>query len=142
MVPKPSLLIGTAIAAVFTPVLGSSVLGASANKPNAARDYRASVIARAQVWRPSNVSAVDFKTGPTGSDAFAPGDTVTCTYSKKKLTGKTPKFECLIDEHAPLKVKYGGDNGEVYAEVLSTRLLWALGFGADRMYSVRVVCRD
>src|SRR5205085_9732127 len=25
---------------------------------------------------------------------------------------------------------------------LGTRLLWALGFGADRMYSVRVVCHD
>ena len=28
-----------------------------------------------------------------------------------------------------------------YGEVLSTRLLWALGFGADRMYPVRVVCK-
>src|SRR5204863_2783322 len=25
--------------------------------------------------------------------------------------------------------------------VLATRLLWALGFGADRMYSVTVICR-
>jgi hypothetical protein len=32
-------------------------------------------------------------------------------------------------------------NGEVYAEVAATRLLWALGFGADRMYPVRVQCR-
>jgi hypothetical protein len=28
----------------------------------------------------------------------------------------------------------------VYAEVAATRLLWALGFGADRMYPVRVIC--
>ena len=40
-----------------------------------------------------------------------------------------------------VKVKFGGANGEVYAEVASTRLLWALGFGADRMYPVKVLCR-
>ena len=40
-----------------------------------------------------------------------------------------------------LKVRYGRDNGEVYAQVAATRLLWALGFGANRMYPVRVVCR-
>jgi len=40
-----------------------------------------------------------------------------------------------------VKVKFGGANGEVFAEVAATRLLWALGFGADRMYPVRVICR-
>ena len=40
-----------------------------------------------------------------------------------------------------VKVKFGGNNGEVYGEVLATRLLWALGFGADRMYPVNVICR-
>jgi hypothetical protein len=40
-----------------------------------------------------------------------------------------------------VKVKYGAENGEVYGELLATRLLWALGFGADRMYQVNVVCR-
>ena len=38
-------------------------------------------------------------------------------------------------------MKYGRTNGEVYAEVAATRLLWALGFGADPMYPVRVSCR-
>ena len=37
-------------------------------------------------------------------------------------------------------MKYGRYNGEVYAEVAATRLLWALGFPADRNYPVRVVC--
>jgi hypothetical protein len=40
-----------------------------------------------------------------------------------------------------VKVKFGGENGEVYGEVLATRLLWALGFGADRMYPASVTCR-
>jgi hypothetical protein len=37
-------------------------------------------------------------------------------------------------------VKYGAHNGEVYSEVAASRLLWALGFGADRVYPVTVVC--
>jgi len=46
-----------------------------------------------------------------------------------------------LDEPDVVKVKYGRENGEVYGEVLATRLLWALGFGADRIYPVKVVCR-
>ena len=105
-------------------------------------DYRTSVIARAKVWHPTEVSTMDLKAGPGAPKAFAPGDTVSCTYVNDKLGGKTPKFSCKTDEDDHLKVKFGGDNGEVYAEVLASRLLWALGFGADHMYPVRVVCRD
>jgi hypothetical protein len=39
-------------------------------------------------------------------------------------------------------VKYGDTNAEVYAEVAATRLLWALGFGADAWYPVKVICRQ
>ena len=53
----------------------------------------------------------------------------------------SPKFACLIDREDEVKVKFGGNNGEVYGEVLATRLLWALGFPADRMYPVNVICR-
>ena len=41
-----------------------------------------------------------------------------------------------------MKVKFGEANGEMYGEVAATRLLWALGFGADRMYPVKVICRN
>lgn len=37
--------------------------------------------------------------------------------------------------------EFGRTNGEVFGEVLATRLLWALGFPADRMYPVKVLCR-
>jgi hypothetical protein len=38
-------------------------------------------------------------------------------------------------------VKYGRENAEIYTEVIATRLFGALGFPADRMYSVeRVRC--
>jgi hypothetical protein len=105
-------------------------------------DPRAAVIARAQVWKPTDIAAMDLKTGPAGPKGFTPGETITCSYVREKLGGKTPKFACRTDADDQLKVKFGGTNGEVYAEVLASRLLWALGFGADHMYSVRVVCRD
>ena len=48
-------------------------------------------------------------------------------------------YEPLADGEV-VKVRYGADNGEVEGSVLATRLLWALGFGADAAYPVRVVC--
>ena len=36
-----------------------------------------------------------------------------------------------------MKVKYGRDNAEIYAEVAATRLLNALGFPADRSYVIK-----
>jgi hypothetical protein len=66
---------------------------------------------------------------------------VDCTYeSKKPASGRSPKFACETTAGQSLKVKYGKDNAEVFGEVLSTRLFWALGFAADRMYPVRVRC--
>jgi hypothetical protein len=66
---------------------------------------------------------------------------VFCDYLDKKLSGDSPKFACTIGGNDEVKVKFGGSNGEVLGEVLATRLLWALGFGADRMYPVNVICR-
>lgn len=104
-------------------------------------DGRADVIARAQVWSPTNVADMDIKAGPQRPDAFPFRATVTCDYLPKQLSGRSPKFACRVSDEDELKVKYGGTNAEVYAEVAATRLLWALGFGADQMYPVRVVCR-
>jgi hypothetical protein len=145
MVRSSVALIGLVLTSVLPhPMLGSSVRPAAAptEAPNASSsDYRASVIARAKVWQPTDVATMDLKTGPSAPKAFALNETVTCTYVKEKLGGKTPKFACKTDENDQLKVKFGGDNGEVYAEVMASRLLWAIGFGADHMYPVRVVCR-
>jgi hypothetical protein len=106
-----------------------------------AENPRAPVIARSRVWEPTTIAAMDLKTGPLGSGAFAFRETVTCKYLDKKLSGLSPKFACLIGEDDEVKVKFGGNNGEVYGEVLATRLLWALGFPADRMYPVNVICK-
>jgi hypothetical protein len=105
-----------------------------------AAEARTAVLARAQVWRQVDVRAADMIAGPVVAGSFARNATVTCDYFEKKLAGLTPKFACKLPDGDELKVKYGGTNGEVYGELLATRLLWALGFGADAMYPVNVVC--
>jgi hypothetical protein len=118
---------------ICTPL--SSALGSSPGSE------RLDAIRRAQVWTRTNVSAMDIKTGPTGEGAFAPEATVNCKWIDKTMSGRSPKFTCVIPPDDEVKVKYGPNNDEVYAEVAASRLLWALGFGADRMYPVRVVCK-
>lgn len=113
---------------------------ASATRPLSRQPERLDAIRRAQVWSATNVRAKDMRRGPEGPGAFAPNQLVRCDYVDAPLDGKSPKFECALSADDRIKVKYGADNGEVYAEVAATRLLWALGFGADRLYPIRVEC--
>jgi hypothetical protein len=101
---------------------------------------RAALIQRAQLWQPTDVAAADLLNGPADAP-FRQGETITCEYVDAKYGGHTPKFGCTIDGDHVLKIRYGRDNGEVYAGVAATRLLWALGFGVDLLYPVHVVCR-
>ena len=55
------------------------------------------------------------------------------------MGGSTPKFDCELPNGDKVKVKYGRDNAEIYAEVAASRLLNTLGFPADRMYVVKSV---
>ena len=105
------------------------------------KEKRMEAVRLAQVWTPVDTALLDLKSGPAMTGAFAPGQTISCDYFQKDSGGKTPKFWCRVSADDEVKVKYGADNGEVYAEVAATRLLWALGFGADGMYPVKVVCR-
>lgn len=110
--------------------------------PDVTRERRLEAIRHAKVWSATNVRTMDLMRGPQGPRAFAPGATVTCAFTPKPHgKGSTPKFECALPSGRALKVRYGADNGEVYAQVAATRLLWALGFAATRMYPVKVVCR-
>jgi hypothetical protein len=87
-------------------------------------------------------------------------DKVICDFDTPgaKMGGKTPKFACRItrvesangevqtltegmDEEA-VKVKFGADDNEVYAEIVASRLLWALGYFADSWFPVRVECHN
>jgi hypothetical protein len=55
--------------------------------------------------------------------------------------GSTQKFHCALTDGEVVKVRYGARNSEVAGSVIATRLLWALGFAANRVYPVRVRCR-
>jgi hypothetical protein len=103
-------------------------------------EERLEAIRRAGVWSPSNVKAVDFKAGPQVKGAFAPNQWVTCQYKPTEMGGHSPKFLCETSPGKLVKVKFGAQNAEVFGAVLSTRLLWGLGFAVDRMYPVRVRC--
>jgi len=83
---------------------------------------------------------MDLRMGPADRRGFEPAGQVACAYLDRRMSGRSPKFTCDLGAGDEVKVKYGQDNGEVYGEVAATRLLWALGFGADRMYPVRIEC--
>jgi hypothetical protein len=103
-------------------------------------EARTGYLRRARVWRPTDVARMDVVAGPRLPGAFAPDEHVTCEYVDFPPGGTSPKFGCRIGDSDVVKVKYGRKNGEVYAEVAASRLFWALGFGADAMYPVRVTC--
>ncbi len=80
--------------------------------------------------------AVDFSKDPN-QDLINPQLT-TCTFVPTDTSGTTPKFDCRLQGGEKIKVKYGWTR-EIPVEVAATRLLHALGFGADQMSRVAVV---
>ncbi|HUE87030.1 MAG TPA: hypothetical protein VMO26_13225 [Vicinamibacterales bacterium] len=105
-------------------------------------EERRSMLDRAQVWEPIDTEELNLLRGPEGDGNFEFDASVTCTfdYPDKPLGGATPKFDCALKPKDIVKVKFGMSNGEVFAEVAASRLFWALGFFADRMYPVQVTC--
>jgi hypothetical protein len=103
---------------------------------------RQRLLDRAQVFRAIDTASLDLLAGPGGKKSFPFDAAVTCTfaYPDEPLSGVTPKFECAVAPGDVVKVKYGENNGEVFAEVAATRLFWALGFVSDQMYPVSVTC--
>ncbi|HEX5070569.1 MAG TPA: hypothetical protein VFV78_10190 [Vicinamibacterales bacterium] len=127
-------------------IAGGACIFHHASSHATSRANRRDALHRAQVWSPTDIAGKDLVAGPQGPGAFKPGETITCDYQEQEVNGRSPKFMCAMagagnDGKDVIKVKYGRDNAEVYGEMLGTRLLWALGFGADRMYAVRVICR-
>jgi hypothetical protein len=123
---------------------------------------RQTAIRNSSIFTAKSVADADIMAGPSQKKKdfqFHFNDKVTCAFVTpgKQMGGNTPKFLCNIlkvessdgqvqtaeqikDE--PLKVKFGDDNREVYAEVVSSRLLWALGYYADAWYTIRVDCTN
>jgi hypothetical protein len=105
---------------------------------------RQEVMERANIWRALNTSSLDLIKGPVLPASQRIPAQVECmfVFPDKPLSGMTPKFQCDLGKDDVVKVKYGEKNGEVYAEVAASRLLWALGFQADVMYPSKVTCRN
>jgi hypothetical protein len=103
---------------------------------------RQAMLRRAELWELRDTSSLDVLAGPPLPQPQRVPDKVTCSfhYPDKPLNGNTPKFECELSSGDVVKVKYGAENGEVYAEVAATRLFWAIGFKADAMFPATVTC--
>ena len=118
-------------------------------------EQRHEYLATARMWSqqalPTPEQIVEgppFPKGRTRAQLNPPGG-IPCTYESggARMGGKTPKFTCRADDGRSIRVKYfNGDprtgNREVFAEVIATRLFWALGFEADRVYPLTVNCRN
>lgn len=135
--------IGSALLVAATLACAPALASYQEKQPlqNLSRSQRIDAIRRAEVWSATPVASMDLRAGPQGNGAFPASAKVSCTYVDEKPSGSSAKFLCELTPGDRVKVKYGRDNVEVFAEVAATRLLWALGFGADRWYPVTVVCR-
>jgi hypothetical protein len=110
--------------------------------PTGDRDrVRADALRRAKVWRApaTPIAAADLARNPPGPDTLGTAEMIPCKFELKSSDGRTPKFQCIRAGGEVLKVKYGHNNPETFGEVAATRLVSALGFGADRMYVVAAV---
>jgi hypothetical protein len=94
---------------------------------------------RAQVWFEPAVPIEQARPGqnPPGPDSFSPDQEIVCSFRPGYMGGSTPKFDCELPDGDKVKVKYGRENAEIYAEVAGSRLLNTLGFPADSMYVVK-----
>ena len=96
---------------------------------------RADALRRARVWRQpaTPIGSADLSRNPTEPGGFASTDVVPCRFVLKSSEGRSPKFQCVLAGGEVVKVKYGRNNPETFGEVAATRLVSALGFGADRV---------
>lgn len=98
-------------------------------------------LASAIVWSAPDVPLREAVLGknPPEAGALGAGHAISCRFVPNEASGTTPKFYCELPDGEVVKVKYGRNNPELAAEVAATRLLAALGFGADTMVRVTAV---
>jgi hypothetical protein len=95
---------------------------------------RTAALRQARVWMPPDV-ATDFAANPPDPAGTLSEPIVRCRYLDSPARGTTAKFDCVLRDGEVVKIKYG-HTGEIQAEIAASRLLTALGFGADRMYLI------
>ena len=105
-----------------------------------AKELREIALRQARVWAPPEAATANVAGNPPDPSGMLSQPLVRCRYLAEPARGTTPKFDCSLPDGEIVKVKYGL-TGEIHAELAASRLLTALGFGADRMYLVpRVRC--
>ncbi len=111
--------------------------------PQTPSQKRIDIFKRATVHLGGDPADADIFLGPRPINGFEPGAQIECNYLEpdpaEPMGGKTSKFQCALGKDK-LKIKYGYDNGEVYAMTAGSRLFWALGFGASHVYPVKTLC--
>jgi hypothetical protein len=115
----------------------------TASAPLVTPAQRSAALRSARVWQPpaAPIPQARLDRNPPDPEVLNENATVECRLVVRAMSGTTPKFDCELPGHGIIRVKYGSGNPELPAEVAATRLLTALGFGADRMYVVaRVRC--
>lgn len=115
-------------------------------KPNS-EDSRLRYLASAELWQPTDLENLDILGGPDSKIKQPHNQLLTCDFEaagKIAYRGNSLKFKCKFGDNS-LKVKYLRDrkeNREVFSEVAATRLFWALGFFADRVFPIQTSCNN
>ena len=104
--------------------------------PKAPEAARTTALRQAKVWIAADPAAADLGANPPDPAGTLSEPIVRCRYLDSPARGTTAKFDCVLRDGEVVKVKYG-HTGEIHAEIAGSRLLTALGFGADRMYLTR-----
>lgn len=151
---RSALFLSLALAsAAVAPTLSAQGAGVQAALIQTSDAQRQRYLATAVIWKPSGVPTPEqIREGPPGRSPLRGierdvNGEVRCTYEKggAGAPGRTVKFTCRTPTGRSLRVKYYDGNPqtgnrEVFAEVIATRLFWALGFDADAVYPVVVRC--
>src|SRR5215831_13206219 len=128
----------------FAPILWSQATTTESTQKVQKEFYspkdRQEAIKKALIVEPKNIADVDIMAGPKQKKKlfiFHYNDKVTCDFVSpgSQMGGNTPKFLCKVTKvesldgtiqtftedmnDEPIKVKFGADNREVYAEVVS-----------------------
>ncbi|MGE3974815.1 MAG: hypothetical protein AB7F59_09850 [Bdellovibrionales bacterium] len=124
------------------------------------QDDRLQAIQKAQLIQRRPMGSINIVKGPEQKagkkNVLRFNDRVTCQFTKpgSEMGGATPKYKCVITKierdgkavtvlpNDEVKVKFGKDNLEIYAEPAATRLFWAMGFFADTVIPVTVICEN
>ena len=100
-------------------------------------EERLDALARAQVWRAPAVPVGNVRFTASASQP----ESISCRFQITDLGGTAQKFDCTLDNGELIRVKYGRTQ-EIPSEVAASRLLHALGFGADEVMLVKQVRCD